>query len=1389
MHMNVSNCKMSGLLTWLSLLGLALWWRPAEVAAQCSLACQDIQVSLDEDCEVQITPDMVLVKPDSTCPGGTFTVTLSINGVPLTPPDIVNGSHIGKMVIATVEETGTGNKCWAKITVEDKLPPTIQCNADTFYCYQAYNPDLLKPTVTDNCTSTDEITLVLVDERIVPKDCDFVDSVIKVIYRDYYAVDKYGNSSAVCTDTIALKRVPFDSIKPPLNWLDSVLIFIDTFSNDTSAIRCEDFQRMEKLPSGAPHWRYTGVPTTPDGYPLFPFDAYCNLTTTFTDVYQGVVGCTEKWLRIWTIQELFCDTIRDKVITQVIHISDTTPPVITCPGDITVTTAGGNTCVGNVWLPVPQAYDSCRGNNITIDVVYPGGFIHDMKAPTLVQLPAGMHTVTYRVYDAVGTSGCYNVDSCSIKVTVLDKTPPVAVCLRNTTVSLTYDSVVRVYANVFDNGSYDDCCLDSMEVMRMDRGVPCGQNVGWRPYVEFCCADVGTTVMVNFRVWDCNGNSNTCMVEVEVQDKQPPTIVAPNDIVVPCTYKFEIDSLSKYFGTVVTNKYSRQKYTLYGPFATATDQDLGGCDLVVEVDYNVGPNKIIDVNGIYPCVNDILVHENPALNTTMFLDGYAHDNCNVVVTERFRDYRDQCGSGVIERIFTATDPANGSVSDTQYIYFYNPQPFDSTNIIYPVDQTLYNCVDPYNIDTAISGVPKFLMENECNLVGWDYEDQVFKFFNSPGEACAKVVRTWKVIDWCQRDPHGNVRIWQHQQIIKIIDRVDPVFTQLPPADTMYCSYDTLCQNGPVKMTASASDNCTPGNEMYWEYHIDFGCNGTYEVLRSGTGDTVVIDTMLPLGKHCIVFVFEDRCGNRITRTRTFSVVNCKAPSPYCKNGLVVDLMPIDRNGDGTADWGMIEVWANDFDLGSSGACGNPVVLSFSPDTTDKSRVYDCDSLGQRDVQIFVTDKITGNQSSCRTFIIVQDNNNVCPSPLQQGQVAGLITNPSGDGVQGALVDIQVSNMPTVVTDPTGKYAFPKMPLGGSYEVVPHKESRFLTGVTTRDLIVINNHILGIQTFNSPYLYIAADANEDDRVSGADIVVLRNLILGRIRKLPKGRSWRFVDKAYTFPNPHKPWNFPETYHLDPFNRDMPNVDFIGIKIGDVSGDAGANGKATGSSTRSQRTISLVVENRVLREGDEVAIDVRAAEDIQLTGLQWSAAIDNALAQFVDIVSGRIPLSEEHFAVHTNGLRMSWHDHRGLSVRKGDVLFTIHLRVRKGDVLVSDILSLDESAIAAELYDTQLKTFKLRIEYVYSQADQYALYQNVPNPFEKSTIIRFSVPEPTNAVLTIYDVNGKVVLVKEVAAEKGINAVEIKASELTSEGLLYYRLNAGHFTATRKMLFIR
>jgi hypothetical protein len=87
------------------------------------------------------------------------------------------------------------------------------------------------------------------------------------------------------------------------------------------------------------------------------------------------------------------------------------------------------------------------------------------------------------------------------------------------------------------------------------------------------------------------------------------------------------------------------------------------------------------------------------------------------------------------------------------------------------------------------------------------------------------------------------------------------------------------------------------------------------------------------------------------------------------------------------------------------------------------------------------------------------------------------------------------------------------------------------------------------------------------------------------------------------------------------------------------------------------------------------------------------------------------------------------------------------------------------------------------------EQFALYQNYPNPFNPSTTIHYQISELSFVVLKIFDVMGNEIatLVNE---EKFIGGyeVELDASTLPS-GVYFYRLQAGSFVETKKMVLMK
>ena len=81
----------------------------------------------------------------------------------------------------------------------------------------------------------------------------------------------------------------------------------------------------------------------------------------------------------------------------------------------------------------------------------------------------------------------------------------------------------------------------------------------------------------------------------------------------------------------------------------------------------------------------------------------------------------------------------------------------------------------------------------------------------------------------------------------------------------------------------------------------------------------------------------------------------------------------------------------------------------------------------------------------------------------------------------------------------------------------HKENNPLDGISVRDLVQIQRHVLDIEPFPAFWHYVAADVDLSGKVTTLDIIHLRRLLKGLTDRLPS-KSWLLIPKQefYSWP---------------------------------------------------------------------------------------------------------------------------------------------------------------------------------------------------------------------------------------------------------------------------------
>ena len=437
----------------------------------------------------------------------------------------------------SIEHLCTNNSCWGNLIIEDKSVPQLMCMNDTIRCDANDGPQFtgfpVPPTATvvplgnnefrvENFDPCGDADLSFSDMEISQTCTDPFESLVQ---RTWLLTDFSGSTNS-CVQIISKERTTIADVVFPGDW--------DGVTNPV--LLCDG--NFPTLDNGFPDPDFTG----------FPEVGVCsNISITFIDLPADVCGATFKIVRKFTAVD-HC-TNMDTTVNQIIKIEDNEAPSFSCPTNMTFSINESETCAVEVVTPLPSNVVDCSEVVFEAEIVKVNS-TGDLAGPIMDMtftgdsfvanaIEIGTHRVTYTGIDECGLQA-----TCTFLVFVVDNTPPTAVCDQSTTIAIDNEGFAIVPVSTFDDGSFDNCDLASVEVSRGSNA--CGAPAGFSDKITLCCEDVNTTVMVTLRVTDLAGNTNSCTVSVQVQDKKEPTLTCPSNITISCND--DISDLSV-FGT------------------------------------------------------------------------------------------------------------------------------------------------------------------------------------------------------------------------------------------------------------------------------------------------------------------------------------------------------------------------------------------------------------------------------------------------------------------------------------------------------------------------------------------------------------------------------------------------------------------------------------------------------------------------------------------------------------------------------------------------------------------------------------------------------------------------------------------------------------------------
>ena len=388
---------------------------------------------------------------------------------------------------------------------------------------------------------------------------------------------------------------------------------------------------------------------------------------------------------------------------------------------------------------------------------------------------------------------------------------------------------------------------------------------------------------------------------------------------------------------------------------------------------------------------------------------------------------------------------------------------------------------------------------------------------------------------------------------------------------------------------------------------------------------------------------------------------------------------------------------------------------------------------------------------------------------------------------GSVNDMQTTGAP-------GTYSF-AVPSGSDTDVSCFKSTPGNAGITSADLLLIQNHIFG-QQLASPYQWVAADANGDGSISLNDYLRIQRVVLGTDQHIPGSPDWRFIPKSYVFPTPPLSLPIPENIFRTNVTMDFLDDDFVAVRMGDVNGNIIPSFTTDDVDDRTG-ALRFDIPDRNYRAGEMVEVAFKANDFTDRQAYQMTIAFDAQKLRFEGFEKAALTeIAENNLGltrVNEGLLTTLWVGREITTLQDGEILFVLRFRALDDLSGLSKMMYPGSQITRAEAYTLGGDVQGIEFNFVRENAadpseGSLALFQNYPNPFQSFTLISFTLPQAGDATLRIFDQHGRLARMFDQQFGQGLHTVRIEKSELGAPGVYWYELEMNGQRERRKMVLI-